>query len=153
MTNPAIDLAPFLTLDRVTVFDRQPTKHALLEYLVDAVLRAGTVSDPAAFRQAIHDRETVTSTSIGGHIAIPHARLTTVSQFAMAMAIIPQGIDGAARDGKPVHAVVMIAAPEDDHSRYLQVLAMVASRLSQPARRDELITAQDPTSALDIFLR
>ncbi len=152
MPTKAVDLTAYLAPDRVLILSEPPAKRDLLDRLVDMVLTAGTVSDPAAFRRAIHDREEVVSTAIGGGIAVPHARMTCIRDFTLALAIIPGGADLASRDNAPVRVVVMIAAPEEERSRYLQVLASVTARLSQPARREALAQATEPRTALDLFL-
>lgn len=152
MPTKAVDLAAYLVPDRVLILAEPPAKAALLDLLADTILTAGRITDAVAFRRALHDREDVTSTGIGGGIAVPHARMTCIQDFVLALAIIPAGVDFAARDHLPVRVVVMIAAPEDERSRYLQVLAAVAARLGQPARREDLAVATGAKAALDRFL-
>lgn len=152
MPTRAVDLTAYLTADRVLLLAEATGKRQLLDRLADVVLTAGCISDPVAFRRALHDREDVTSTGIGNGIAVPHARMTCIRDFALALAIIPGGLDFAARDHAPVRTVVMIAAPENERSRYLQVLASVTARLAQPLRREALAAATDARTAFDLFL-
>lgn len=152
MSTKAVDLTAYLAPDRVLILGGPLSKSALLDHLAESILTTGKVTDPAAFRRALHDREDVTSTGIGNGIAVPHARMTCIQDFVLALAIIPAGVDFAARDQALVRVVVMIAAPEDERSRYLQVLAAVAARLGQPARREALAAAGDAKTAMDLFL-
>ena len=94
----------------------------------------------------------MTSTGIGNGIAVPHARMTCIRDFVPVLGIIPAGLDFAARDVAPVPTVVMIAAPEDERSRSLQVLASVTARLAQPARREALTKVADTQAAMVLFL-
>lgn len=147
-----IDLAPYLSGDRVIRVEHPIGKAALLARLIERTASHPLVGDAAGFTKAIYEREEVTSTGIGGGIAVPHARLPSVKGFVMSLALLPHGIDFAAQDGAPVRVVVMMAACDDDHPRYLRTLATVAMRLKQPGLVTELSRTVEPHRAIDVFL-
>lgn len=152
MPTTAVDLAAYLTSAQVSILADSPAKSVLLDRLIVLMASSGVITDLAAFRKAIFDREEITSTAIGGGIAVPHARLDSIRDFALVLAIIPQGTDLGARDGLPVRVAVMIASPEDERHRHLQVLAAVAARLGNPERCESLVSAKDISSAMRAFL-
>jgi len=127
-----VDLAPYVSADRVLCFDRSLGKRELLSQLIELTAAHPWVTDKVAFAQAILDREEVTSTGIGQGVAVPHARLPSVVGFVISIAVCPSGIEFAAQDGRPVHVAVMIAATDQDRKTYLRVLASVAARLRAP---------------------
>jgi len=148
---PLPALAPFLDARRVLFPVGLITKHDVLFQLCERICAHPALGDPPAFFRAIADREEVTSTGVGGGVAVPHAQLRSIADFVLALAICRDGCDFAAKDGKPVHLVVMIAAPDQDRPRYLSVLAAVATRLHDSQRRERLVAATSPAAALDIF--
>ena len=76
MNGPAaIDLSAFLAAERVVFIAEGTSKADALDQLCTAVSAAPGVGDPVGFRKAIHQREEVSSTGIGGGIAVPHAKL------------------------------------------------------------------------------
>jgi len=147
-----IDLAPFVDPDRVLLVEHALGKAALLARLIERTSSHPAVTDPAAFTKAIYDREEVTSTGIGTGVAVPHARLPSIRGFALSLAVAPYGIAYGATDDRPVHVVVMLAAPDHDHQHYLKVLASVALRLKQPGLVDRMRQLTDPMAITATFL-
>ena len=103
--------------------------------LPDDAAPIDTMTDGARLLAAIHEREKIMSTGIGLGIAIPHAKIPSVKDFVVGFAKIDQGIDFNSLDGKPVHFVVMIAGPDHQQERYLQLLARITLKLKDAAVR------------------
>jgi len=150
---PATDLAPFLSPRRVLIMPGQPAKQHVLSSLIALTTDHPAIGDRAAFAHAIHDREEVTSTGIGSGIAVPHARLPSVKDFVISIALIAKGVDFTAQDRKPVYVVVMMAAPDQDRQTYLKVLAGIAVRLQKPSTMPAMLAAADsPEKVISAFL-
>ncbi len=146
------DLAPYVHPSRVVFLPGMPSKRETLIALVDQLAALPGIGNRAAFMQAILDREDVTSTGIGGGVAVPHAQLSTITIFAIAIAVCPSGIEFAAKDDKPVRVVVMIAAPSRDRPAYLKILASVAARLNRSDLVARLLEAKDGQDVIARFL-
>ena len=134
---PQLDLTPYLAADRILFLDDGCSKADALQTLAERTGQHDNVRDADAFVRAIFEREEVSSTGIGGGIAVPHAKIPTNDGFTISIGISRSGLDFCAKDGEPVHVVVMIAASDREREAYLKVLASVASRL----KRQELCTA------------
>lgn len=143
-----IDLGSYVAAERVLVVDHALGKRDLLTRLVDLTTAHPWVTDRAAFSKAIFEREDVTSTGIGGGVAVPHARLASVVGFVITLAVIPGGVDFLAQDGKPIRVAVMIAATDQDRKSYLRVLATVAARLKDPTRVPAMLSAAPDREAI-----
>lgn len=149
-----VDLAPYVSADRVLCLEQPLGKRELLARLIDLTAAHPWVTDKPAFAQAIFDREEVTSTGIGQGVAVPHARLASVVGFVISVAVCPAGIEFVAQDARPVHVAVMIAATDQDRKTYLRVLASVAARLRAPGVVPALIAGSgDPARVAELFLR
>jgi mannitol/fructose-specific phosphotransferase system IIA component (Ntr-type) len=132
-----VALSQFLDPDRILFLSEGTTKQQALERLAERCAASPAVADAHGFITAIFERERVSSTGIGGGIAVPHAKLGSITGFAIAIGISHAGIDFEAKDDQDVHILVMIAASEHERETYLRVLATVASTL----KRDNVISA------------
>jgi mannitol/fructose-specific phosphotransferase system IIA component (Ntr-type) len=148
VSGPLVDLAPFLSTDRVVFIDDAPSKRDALLYIAEVTAARFPPKDRAAFVKAIYEREDVTSTGMGCGVAIPHARLPSLPGCVISIAICAQGIDFSARDSRPVHIIAMIAARDRDRAEHLRVLASVAALLQDPALRERLLSAHDADSVI-----
>jgi mannitol/fructose-specific phosphotransferase system IIA component (Ntr-type) len=146
------DLRPFLDPARVLTLTGSPSKREILVAVARTFASHPAIGDHRGWLKALYDREDVTSTGIGGGIAIPHAQHPSISGFALAITRCPYGIDFAAKDGQPVHILVMMAAPPDDRPTYLKVLAGIAARLNTKKVMEAVLAAPDSQAVIDAFV-
>ncbi|MBO7637342.1 MAG: PTS sugar transporter subunit IIA, partial [Treponema sp.] len=93
-------------------------------------------------------REELMSTAIGRGIAIPHVRLSSITDLVMAVGISKVDIiDFQPIDDEPVKLLFMIAAAHNQHSYYLQTLSFFSSKLKNQDLRDALLNSSDPMEA------
>ncbi|HEX5137250.1 MAG TPA: PTS sugar transporter subunit IIA [Planctomycetota bacterium] len=135
-----ISLEAIIPPERVILLDAT-TKEEALRRLAAVVATSPDVTDGTKLLAAIHEREKIMSTGIGLGIAIPHAKIPSVRDFVVGFAKIDQGIDFNSLDGKPVHFIVMIAGPDHQQERYLQLLARITLKLKDAAVRRRLAEA------------
>lgn len=127
------------------------TKDELLQEMV-GLLRLPP-RPTAALSLIVRRREQLGSTGFGRGIAIPHARSLVVNRLRMAFGYHRAGVDYAAVDGTPVHAVFLIVAPPHEVSnQYLPVLGKVA-QLCQHADTAERLGRLRTPDDLFAFLR
>ncbi len=128
-------------------------KAQAIHTIADSFNNLPTLLDHRAWVKALHEREDVTSTGIGGGVALPHAQHSSISDFSLALGRAPTGIAFAAKDGRPVRLFVMMAAPTTDRPTYLKVLAGIAVRLHAPTVIERILTAETPAAAIEAFLQ
>ncbi len=136
-----MDLSPFVHSSRVLFFDQAISKPEALEQLAQCTAQAPEITDTTAFRNAIFEREQVSSTGIGKGVAVPHAKIESNNGFTICIGIARHGIEYDAIDDLPVHVLIMIAATDKERKTYLQVLATVANQLKQQSVYEQLCTA------------
>lgn len=125
-------------------------REALLEIVEDLGKTPG-VTDVDALKKAILDREEIMSTGVGLTIAVPHAKLHSVKAFTLGLARSAKGIDYDSLDGQPVKIIVTIAAPDNDQSTYLRVLAAVMHVLRNEDKRKAILGAATPQDVVEVF--
>lgn len=143
-----ISLENIIPAARIALLDAE-TKDEALKELGGVVAAASEVGDANGLLEAIFERERIMSTGIGLGIAIPHAKIPSVTDFVVGFGKVRGGLDFNSLDGKPVHFIVMIAGPHDQQERYLQLLARITLKLKDAAVRRRLSEADDVEGILE----
>ncbi len=124
-------LREFFSEDGINLNLRSTTKDEVLKELV-GLLKLDDKAGQTLVKM-LKRRETLGSTGIGQHIAIPHCRALAVNHLRVAFGRKLQGIDFNAIDGKPVHYFFLIVAPPLEVSnQYLPVLGKIAQFAKEP---------------------
>lgn len=123
-----MDLPDLLDVTHCRVDQRFASKEACLG---DLARRAATLLqfEPGPILEALRHREALGSTGLGNGIALPHARLATVSRPFVLVTRLREAIPFDAVDDRPVDIVCMVLLPSAKGSEQLNVLACIARRL------------------------
>ncbi|MEE9393018.1 MAG: PTS sugar transporter subunit IIA [Planctomycetota bacterium] len=132
---------------------RLETKNKIdaLEILIEALARRKEVTSKEKLRRAIKDREKILSTGIGHCLAVPHAKIAQVKEFCMVVGLSKTGIPFDSQDGRLVHIIFMIAAPELRHTEYLSILGLITRYFRDEQVRNRLLGTKDTKSAVAIL--
>ena len=150
--NQAVQIRNILSPDRI-VYITQSTKHDALVELAANLSTAPQVKFAQELETEILKREELMSTAIGRGIAIPHVRLSSVTDLVMSVGICKSPvIDFQTIDDVPVQLLIMIAAAYNQHSYYLQTLSFLSSKLKNAELRDALLKSTDPEAAYKLLI-
>lgn len=146
-------LAPELLCPRL----RGGSKEAVIDELLACLQSAGRLSDVAAARQAVMQREESLSTGMQYGIAIPHGRTDAVASLVCAIGLKPEGVDFDSIDGKPSRIFVLALSPANVPSPHMQFMSMVAQSLNEEGRAallacdtaEEMFAVLTGTASLD----
>ena len=145
--NPEVIVKNILSPDRI-VFINHTTKRDALVELANNLSTAPQVKYSDELVTEILKREELMSTAIGRGIAIPHVRLSSVTDLVMSVGICKKDIiDYQSIDEIPVRILIMIAAAYNQHTYYLQTLSFFSSKLKEKALREKLLDASTPEEA------
>ena len=145
-----MDVTELLTPDRI-VFLKDKTKPAVLARLVKILAKAPEVEKEKELAKAISDRERILSTGMTMGIAVPHARIASVTGFVAAMGVSREGVPFDSLDGKPAHVIVMIAGPDGESERYLRILSRFTGLLKPEENRQRILQAKTAEAILAIL--
>ncbi len=149
----AVKVKNILSPERIVFLNHQ-TKHDALVQLADVLATAPQIKDGAELHSEILKREELMSTALGRGIAIPHVRLSSVTDLVMAVGISKCDIiDFQPIDEVPVRLLFMIAASYNQHSYYLQTLSFFSSKLKEQNLRDSLLNAKDSFEAYNLLIK
>jgi len=146
-----VEIADLLTgPDAVLASVKASGKKALLAELAS---RAATILklDERRLFDRLLERERLGSTGIGGGIAIPHGRLSTLDKPRGLFARLVHPVDFDSIDERPVDIVFLLVAPEGAGADHLKALARV-SRLLRDRSLVEKLRATESADALYALL-
>lgn len=143
-----VQIEAVISPDRILFLDYSTKRDALLA-LADNLAKAPQIKNRDELALEIIKREELMSTAIGKGIAIPHVRLSSITDLVISVGISKKDIiDFQVLDDEPVRLLFMIAAAYNQHAYYLQTLSFFSARLKNRALRDALLNAEN---ARDVY--
>jgi mannitol/fructose-specific phosphotransferase system IIA component (Ntr-type) len=143
-------LREFFSEDAIKLELESTSKDAVLKELV-GLLQLDEKAQGMLFKM-LKRRETLGSTGIGQHIAIPHCRSLVVSRLRCAFGRSTKGIDFKAIDDQPVSYIFLIVAPPLEVSnQYLPVLGKIAQFAKETDVPDRLSKLKIPPEFLALL--
>jgi PTS system nitrogen regulatory IIA component len=146
-----VEIADLLTgPDAVLACVKASGKKALLAELAGKAASLFKLDERRLFDRLL-ERERLGSTGIGGGIAIPHGRMSTLDRPVGVFARLGHPVDFDSIDERPVDTVFLLLAPEGAGADHLKALARV-SRLLRDRNLVEKLRATESADALYALL-
>lgn len=120
--------------------NRQEAFTVLSRLLADS----GAIRDGDGLAHRLSERESLGSTALGSGVAIPHLKLSGISDPVVAVGGFPDGVDFGTADGAPVRVIFLVLSPADSPALHLQILARISRLLRTPGVADNLRRASTP---------
>ena len=121
--------------------------------LVDHLFRTHDVqSTKEEFLEAVLNRNDMGMWYLGEGLMMPHGRVKMGDEVAGVVGISKEGFHWDAPDGRPVHAIVVLATPESQRDRHLEVMASFAQAISSERNiKEQLYHANTAAHAYEIL--
>ena len=149
----AIQVESIVSPDRILYLNHS-TKHEALTALAKNLATAPQVKNRQELTEKMIQREELMSTAIGRGIAIPHVRLSSITDLVVSVGISKADIlDFQPLDDEPVRLLFMIAAAYNQHAYYLQTLSYFSARLKNKELRSSLLETQSAKEAYDLLIK
>ncbi|MDR1277813.1 MAG: PTS sugar transporter subunit IIA [Treponema sp.] len=146
-----ISITTIVSPDRILFLDYSAKRDVLLA-LADNLANAPQVKNRQELAMEVLKREELMTTAIGRGIAIPHIRLSSVTDLVVSAGISRTDIvDFQPLDDEPVRLVLMIAAAYNQHAYYLQTLSFFSARLKDQELRASLLAAETTQEAYKLL--
>ncbi|KEI17760.1 PTS fructose transporter subunit IIABC [Clostridium haemolyticum] len=142
-------ITDLLNKDGIALEPNINTKKEAIDKLVDLMDSKGNLIYKEKYKEAVWERENLTTTGIGDGVAIPHAKSIAVRKPGISAMVIKNGLDYDSLDGQVAKLFFMIAVPKGDSDVHLDVLARLSTMLMDEEFRETLINA----SSVDEFLK
>lgn len=144
-------ITDLMSKEAIKIHGHASSKMDAIEQMVSLMYRQGNVSDKEVYKQAVIERENLSTTGMVDGIAIPHARTNAITQAGIAAMTLPEGVDYQSMDGQPTTLIFLIAAPDDGDNVHLQVLSELSTLLMDHDFCEDLKNAGSPEEFLSII--
>ncbi|MCO8123006.1 PTS sugar transporter subunit IIA [Stieleria sp. TO1_6] len=148
-------LLDFLQEHRISVGLTGNDWETVVRELTQQLFATSTMGiDQEDFVQRVIQRESNHSTCLGKGLMIPHAILEKGEgdEIRGVLGISSEGLGFETPDGRRVHAVLLLATPEMERKRHLQVLSAFATAITRDANlAEQLYHAYSPAHAYNVL--
>ncbi|MBN2909464.1 PTS sugar transporter subunit IIA [Polycladomyces sp. WAk] len=138
---------PILSEDTIMLNAKVNDKESAIQLAGQLLVDNGFVEE--AYIEKMLERETVTSTYIGNHVAIPHGTedaKRVVKASGISIVQIPEGVDFGGNNVAKL--VIGIAGKDDEH---LQILSKIAIVCSEPENVEKIVNSKTKEELLSFF--
>lgn len=141
-----------MVVSNLSATDRKGVIRELAKHLADAHEEI----DYDRLVKVLCDREALASTAIGQGVAIPHGKLSEISEIRACIGRAPDGVEFDSMDGNPTHIFIVMVAPENSSGSHLKALARISrvfkgaeilQRLLEAPGADELFAVLEERDA------
>ena len=143
-------ISGILTINRIKNI-KAVTKDKVLAEVCEMIKDSPEVVSPKALLKAIKAREAIMSTGIGMGIAIPHAKISSVTDFVMAVGRSVKGVDFQSLDGFPVHLIILIVASDTQGEEFLKILGKIGAFFNKAGNKEKFINAKTSEEVYNLF--
>jgi PTS system nitrogen regulatory IIA component len=127
-------------------------KAKALAELTDALISCEPSLNRDEVIAVLQEREKLGSTGIGDGVAIPHGKLSGISELKLVFGRSHSGVDFESMDGQPAYLFFLLIAPEESVGVHLKTLARISKLLKDAAVRKELMDAPDRQAIYQVIL-
>lgn len=141
-------LTEFLKPTQIILDLKSSDKVEAIEELLDVLIKQKKVQNKKLTLTRIIHREELESTALGHGVALPHARVDTGEEIAIAVGRSKEGIEFVAIDGKKVHLIFLVIWNPTLPGLFNHLFAGLARFVRSPANRRRLFEAK---SAAELY--
>jgi len=139
-----IKVSNYLSEKTICFFNPGASKQEVLARLIDSM----DLPDAQGALKAILERETAGTTVIAPGIAVPHARLSGLSQLVASIGICSTGVPEPSAEDAPTRLFVLFVGPAANMKEHLGFLASIASLFQTDGFGDSLLLQTTPKDVL-----
>ena len=144
-------ITDLMSKEAIKIHGHASNKMDAIDQMVSLMNKQGNVSDKEAYKEAVIERENLSTTGMVDGIAIPHARTTAITRAGIAAMTLPEGVDYQSMDGQPTTLIFLIGAPDNGDNVHLQVLSELSALLMDHDFCEDLKNAGTPEEFLSII--
>lgn len=144
-------ITDLMSKEAIKIHGHASSKMDAIDQMVSLMNKQGNVSDKEAYKEAVIERENLSTTGMVDGIAIPHARTTAITQAGIAAMTLPEGVYYQSMDGQPTTLIFLIGAPDNGDNVHLQVLSELSTLLMDHDFCEDLKNAGTPEEFLSII--
>lgn len=144
-------ISDLISADYIITELKANSKPDALSELTDVLVRKNEILNKESVLSILLEREKLGSTGIGDGVAIPHGKLKKLDHVIISFGRSISGVPFDSVDGKPVHLLFLLLAPEESAGLYLRILAKLSRFLKNPVSREKLLQAHSAQEITEVI--
>ena len=130
---------------------KSKNKNEVIKELTNHISQSHPNINPDQAYEVIIEREKLCSTALDAGVAIPHGKMSGISNFVILFGRSVEGVDFDSLDGKPTHLFILILSPENSSGLHLKLLAKISKIFKVAECRSKLMNAETSDEIFDII--
>ncbi len=146
-------LIDFIQEENIVTNITAATKDEAIAKLTDVLISTNHLRvDRDKLLSTFLEREKEASTCVGAGLAIPHGILEGERKMCGVMGLSRDGLNFETPDGRPVHCMVLLATPDSERDRHLEVIAALARAIGRDEGiQEQLFNAESAAHAYEVL--
>jgi PTS system nitrogen regulatory IIA component len=142
-------------LERKTIITNleAKSKPEVIEELAERISSVYTNINQERLVEVLMEREKLCSTAVDSGVAIPHAKLSGISNIIAGFGRSAAGIDFDSLDAKKTHLFIVVIAPENSTGSHIQLLARISKIFKNPELRAEIMECESQDDIYETITR
>ncbi len=132
-------IANILELKTVVPNLHSTSKAEVIKELADNISSVYSNINKERLIEVLQEREKLCSTAIDSGVAIPHAKMSGVTDITLGFGRSIEGIEFESIDRKETHFFITLIAPENATGSHIQLLARISRIFKNPELRSRLM--------------
>ncbi|GBD39548.1 PTS system fructose-specific EIIABC component [bacterium HR37] len=145
-------IADVLKKESVIPYLRSKTKAEVIRELSEHVSSVSNNINTERLVEVLMERERLCSTAVDSGVAIPHGKLSGISNIITAFGRSIEGVDFESLDGNPTHLFILLLAPENSAGTHLKLLARFSKIFKSPEFRSKLMQAKSQDEIYELII-
>ena len=127
-------------------------RNGVIRELIASLAAAGKIDEKhvESIAKAVIKRENAGSTGFGRGVAVPHEKLSSISEMIATIGLSPTGVDFVALDRAPVYSIVLLLSPADNPDQHLAAMENIFRHLQRDSFRRFLRQATTTKEVIDL---
>jgi len=121
-----VRLSNLIRKDLIVKEVKAKSRDEIIKEVVEFLKKKDLIGNEKELIQKLIERENQATTAVADGIAIPHCKSKNLEEPIIAIAVSKEGVDFNSTNKKPTHVFFFLITPENQPTRHLQILALIA---------------------------
>ncbi|MEM7007990.1 MAG: PTS sugar transporter subunit IIA [Thermodesulfobacteriota bacterium] len=145
-------LADYLDLKTVISNLNSSTKEDVIKELTQSISKTHPNINYERLLELFMEREELCSTAVDFGVAVPHAKLSGITDIILGFGRSTAGISFGSLDKKPSHFFITLIAPEEASGVHIQLLARISKVFKNQELRSRLMQCETNEEILELII-
>lgn len=140
-----------MKIDKIYLNQSFQSQEEVFSFLDSVMLEIGIIENKGTYLEALHERESQSTTGLVDGFAIPHGKSNNIKDAAVIYIRNQEGIEWNSLDGSAITDIFALAIPLQAQGNHLDTLIAISTQLMDPSICQRLRNASLEEEINEIF--